>query len=181
MDGSSGRPPGPPEATNPKALREVGSAEAPWRPPPITVAPAEGQPFPVAAVVVEDDTYHALGSAPGSSPVTEHPLRVLDDAHGAVPARPGSVVVRPGVPLRLLAVVHALDRDPTWTVAWVAEAYAGVFAEVERRRLSSVALPPLGTVHGRLDRGRSLELLSAALDEVRPASLGRVWLVADPD
>ena len=118
----------------------------------------------VEAIVVEDDTYHALCAEPVFAPVDDHPIRVLDAAHGSEPATPGDVVVRPGTPLRLLAIVHKLDEDPSWRESWVTAAYAGVLREIDRRRLGSVALPLLGSVHGRLSRLRSHELLTAVIE-----------------
>jgi hypothetical protein len=146
--------------------------------PVLVDAPRGSPPFPVAAVVEEDDTYHVLSAAPVVVPVREHPLRVLDAAHGTRPSPPGTVVVREGTPLRLLAVVHSLDRDPSWREAWVVRAWAAVLVEAERRRLHAIATPPLGTIHGTLDRDRSLALLDGALDRVRPIALERVWIVS---
>jgi len=115
-------------------------------------------------VVLEDDTFHSLSAEPVFTWVEDHPLRVLEEAHHAVPTRPGDLVVRPGTPLRMLAVVHKLDEDPTWRACWVADAYHGVFREITQRRLASVALPLLGTVHGRMNRDRSLALLREAVE-----------------
>lgn len=122
------------------------------------------RPDTVDALVLEDDTYHALSAAPVFTPVEEHPLRILDHAHHAVPAHPGDLVVRPGTPLRLLAVVHKLDEDPTWRVTWVIAAYEAVLGEITRRRLTSVALPLLGSVHGRMSPDHSFDLLRDAVE-----------------
>lgn len=77
---------------------------------------------------------------------------------------PGSVVVRAGRPLRLLAVIHDLDRDPAWREEWIAEALDGIFREAHRRGLTRLAMPLPGTVHGRVPCGRALELLAAAIE-----------------
>ncbi len=82
-----------------------------------------------------------------------------------------------GQPLALLAVVHDLARDPSWEDAWVAEALGGVFREVDRRRLRSLAIPMLDTVHGRLALRRSLELIRSAVERSAPECLERLWLV----
>ncbi len=131
----------------------------------------------VAAVVIEDDTYHALCAEPVFTPVDDHPIRVLDAAHGTEPATPGDIVVRPGTPLRLLAIVHKLDEDPSWRESWVVAAYQGVLREIDRRRLDSVALPLLGSVHGRLKRTRSYELLTDAVE----SSAGSFELLSPPE
>ena len=131
----------------------------------------------VEAIVVEDDTYHALCAEPVFEPVEDHPIRVLDAAHGSEPATPGDVVVRPGTPLRLLAIVHKLDEDPSWRESWIIAAYEAVVREIDGRRLGSVALPLLGTVHGRLSRARSHELLTGVVE----GSAGCFELLAPPE
>jgi hypothetical protein len=145
--------------------------------PSITAAPSNLPPFPVEAVVVEDDTYHVLSSAPVVAPPDEHPLRILDAAHRNRPAPIASVALRDGTPLRFLAVIHALDRRPTCRLAWVGTAYENLIRECGRLRLRSLALPPLGTVHGNLSRAISLELLDRSLKGGGSLSLERIWLV----
>lgn len=148
--------------------------------PVIRVAARHEPPFPVDAVVEEDDTFHVLSGGPAARAVEDDPLRVLSRAHAAQPAPPGSVIVRPGRPLRLLAVVHDLAEDPTCREAWVALAYRGVLSEVAARGIEAIAMSLLGTVHGRFDPDRSRALLDDAIDAGCPGSLRRVWLVAHP-
>jgi hypothetical protein len=146
----------------------------------ITEAPLRSPPFPVDAVVEEDDTYHVLSGDSSFRPANDHPIRILADAHAAQPTPPGTVIVRPGAPLHLLAVVHALDENPPCRAAWVDLAYRNLLREVDGRQLTAVATPLLGTVHGRIDRSRSRALLDRALEAHRPASLARIWMLDDP-
>ena len=149
---------------------------------PCAPAPREVPPFAVDAFIEEEDTYLVLSAEATVREPREPLLRLLAEVHGAEPLEPGSVVVREGEPLRLLAVVHALDEEPTWREEWIADALREIFRESGRRRLRSLALPLLGTVHGRLAFGRSLELIRQALEEAPPERLERLWLmVADRD
>jgi hypothetical protein len=141
----------------------------------LVFAPRDEPPFPVQAIVEEEDTYQSLSAEAVLRLSGEHPLRVLSAAHAAEEATPGDVVVRPGQPLRLLAIVHKLDEDPTWRDAWVETALENVVTECERRRLVSLGLPLLGTVHGKLPLSRALELTRWTLR--RAATLERVWVV----
>lgn len=79
-----------------------------------------------------------------------------------------------GEPLLLMAVVHDLAREPSWTQEAIAAAYYGVAHEVRERGLKEIVCPLLGTVHGRFDPILSLAMLEAALrlNSVDP----RVWL-----
>jgi hypothetical protein len=132
-----------------------------------------------AARVIEADRHGVL-----TAPVAPRmPCAGLDElAAAAVSERgraPGSVVVRPGRPLQLLAVVHDLDRDPAWSEDWIEQAWRGVFLEAGTRGLTTLAVPLLGTVHGRLPRERALQLLAAAAAGARPG-LPAVLRVDDP-
>jgi hypothetical protein len=101
-------------------------------------------------------------------------------AHAERSRQPGTVVVRGGHPLRLLAIVHDLAKAPSWREEWVASALDAVFAEVAARRLGSLGLPPLGCVHGRLPPAVFGALLRDALARSRPPTLRELWLIGDP-
>jgi len=143
----------------------------------IVAAPADAPPFPVDAEAAEEDTFLVLSAEPVLHQPPDHPLRIIRDAFAAEPVSPGSVVVREGSPLRLLAVVHDLDQDPTWRPEWVAAALAAVLRQCDERALRSLALPLLGSRHGRLGPERFVSLLRDALDAAPPSSLQRLWLV----
>jgi O-acetyl-ADP-ribose deacetylase (regulator of RNase III) len=77
----------------------------------------------------------------------------------------------------LLAIVHDLNQEPSWREEWVASALEGIFREAESRRLRSIALPFLGTLHGSLKKERFVELLRCALERMSPNHLKRLWLL----
>ena len=132
------------------------------------------------AVVREEDVQLVLAADPVVPPPHQS-LRTLEAAAMAAPAhRPGTVVVRPGRPLRLLAVIHDLDREPSWSEAWIADALDGVFRESRWRGLTGIATPLLGTVHGRLPVPRATELLAAALQRAADTCPDTLWLEDAP-
>jgi hypothetical protein len=94
------------------------------------------------------------------------------------PVPVGTIVDRGGRPAALHAVVHDLSCDPSWTEDAVARALAGVLRHVGATGGTSLALPLLGRVHGRLPVDRLVPLLLEALVRQRPAHLRRIWLVA---
>jgi len=142
----------------------------------VVVTPAP--PSVADAVVAEEDTYLVLSADPE---VREPGVARLRAFHEAYNAEPGSVVVRRGSPLRILAVVHDLSQDPTWREEWVAAALDAVFREAEAWKVRSLALPPLGRVHGTLPRERLVALLRAALRARSPRHLERLFLVVPDD
>lgn len=143
----------------------------------LVAAPANQPPFPVEAVVAEEDTYLVLSAKTDLEIPAEHPLRVMTAAHDSEPLAPGSVLVRSGRPLELLAVVHDLSRQPSCEEEWVLAALEETFRQTERLRLRSIALPLLGAVQGVLEPDHCAELLWAVLIATEPEILERIWLV----
>jgi len=130
----------------------------------------------VDAIVVEDDTFHVLGADPAWRPVAEHPRRVLDAAARSRPDALGSVVVVEETPLRLCAVVHDLDREPSCDPAAIEAALAQLLVIIERRVLVRIAMPLLGTAHGRLPLAEAAALLLGALARTVDSPLREVEL-----
>lgn len=150
---------------------------------PLILVGRGGGPPPAGldALVVEDDRELILGAAPTVS----DPGESLDGLVRAVtesrPGRtPGEVVLRGGAPLRLHAVVHDLERDPSWRREWVAAAWVAALGAAERRACRSLATPLLGRVHGRLPERESLGALAEALERCDPRGLERLWLLTHP-
>ena len=87
----------------------------------------------------------------------------------------GKVLIRHVQPLEFHVVVHDFDREPSWNENWVASGLDGIFREVRQRHIRSLALPLIGTRHGKLPREQFLELLRSRLNSV--GSLRQLWLV----
>ena len=143
----------------------------------ITSAPPEEPPFAVEALAVEDDTYLVFGAGPAFREPSEHLLQALTAAHAAEPVAPGTVLVRPGRPLRLHAVVHDLGRAPTWTEEWIESALRKLLETADGRCLRALGLEPLGCRHGDLELDRFLTLLERAIRAAPGRNLRRIWLV----
>jgi hypothetical protein len=144
----------------------------------IFIAPENIPPFTIDAVAAEEDTYLVLSADPEVHEMDEDPERVIAEVLATRPAEPGSVIVKGGYPLRLLAIVHDLNEEPSWKEAWVASALERIFQEVETRKLGSLAQPFLGTLHGSLVKQRFFVLLREALERKPAGHLKRLWLVA---
>ncbi len=143
----------------------------------VRAAPAHRPPFAVQAEVCEEDTFLVLSA----SPELEEPEADLGTLARALERwqapTPGNVVVRPGQPLRLLAVVHDLDREPSWCEAWIEAATRTALGEADRRGLAAVAVPLLGCRHGQLDPLRYPVLLARACAGLELRHVGALWLV----
>jgi hypothetical protein len=146
----------------------------------VVAAPADRQPFPIEVLVVEEDSYLVLGADTLVREPSVHPLRLLHQLRRVEPVMPGSVVVREGVPMRLLAIVHHLARRPSWSEEWIAEALDGVVRHVITHGIRSIGLPPLGSVHGRLPVSRFMHILERTLATNPPEPLRHLWLAVPP-
>ena len=143
----------------------------------IFVGPENMAPYPVDAWAAEEDTYLVLSADPEVVESNEDPERVMAEVLATRPEEPGTVVVKGGHPLRLLAIVHDLNEEPSWKEEWVVSALEGIFQEAETRKLRSLALPLLGTLHGSLEKQRFLVLLRDSIERKSPVHLTRLWLV----
>ena len=143
----------------------------------IVAAPKDNQPFPVDAVAFEEDTFLVLSAETAVREPKESLMRVMTKLIETHPETPGSVLVKGKRPLRMLAIVHDLNREPTWREEWVESALRGIFQEVERRRLGSLALPFIGTLHGKLGKEHFICMLREVLECIEFKHLRNLWLV----
>lgn len=143
----------------------------------IVEEPPGRRPFPVDAMVVEEDTWKVLSAPPPVLPASEHPIRVMNRAWEAEPETLATVQVEPGPPLRFVAIVYDLDADPVCVPETVARVLEEILDLVEEHRVEALALPPLGVAHGRFPRERFDELLDEALRRATPPSLRRLWIL----
>lgn len=143
----------------------------------LQVAPEDSPPFPVEAVAAEEDTFLVLSADPEVRRPKEDPQQLMAEAFETCPAALGSVIVKGKDPLRLLAIIHDLNQEPSWKEEWIAGALDGIFREAESRKLRSIALPLLGTLHGSLEKQRFVVLLREAMERQPPNHLTHLWLV----
>ncbi|MFC1848923.1 hypothetical protein ACFL27_01830 [candidate division CSSED10-310 bacterium] len=144
----------------------------------IIAAPEHDPLLETQAWVLEEDTFLVLSPPPATIKIpSESMVQIMIEAIDSLPVLPGSIVVKKGYPLRLLAVVHDLNHEPTWRVEWIGTAYQKLFKECDERRIHTVALPLLGTVHGSLDENIASELLLHSLRQASPLYLRTLQLI----
>ena len=144
----------------------------------IVAAPEESQPFPVEAMTYEEDTFLIMSADPEEIHPEIHPIRLMMELEDFKPKKIGSVVVKNGRPLRLLAVIHDVNHEPTCRDGWVEKALHAVFREVERRGIQSLGMPLLATRHGRMPCSRFAQVLGRVLAQTEIKSLKRLWIMA---
>src|SRR5687767_11659163 len=112
----------------------------------------EKAPFSPNLTILEEDTHRVL-TAPIE--LREHSgslVSALDAVVRDPAVQPGSVIRRHR---SLLAIVHDLAADPTCRAEWIDVALRAALREADRDRARTIALPLLGTVHGRIGESTS--------------------------
>jgi hypothetical protein len=146
----------------------------------IVAAPKDSPPFSIDAVVVEEDTFLVLSADPEVRNPHTHLVQIMTNVINTRPEKPGTVLVKGKHPVRLLAIVHDLNQEPSWREKWIESALNEIFRVTENRDLTSIALPLLGTLHGSLEKQHFIVLLSRALKRISSHHLKRIWLVVPP-
>lgn len=168
----------PAKSSTPRLRLITGGMATRWRVGNVAIglAALEAPIPPLDAVVIEDDTFLVLGAAP----IIREPAQEIQEIERELldfePPAPGSVLVRRGKPLELLAIVHELEHTPSWRAEWVAAALKGVLQQAAQHQLKTVAMPLLGTVHGRLPEREALGLLFDALGHTAHSYPQELWL-----
>lgn len=148
----------------------------------IAAAPGNRAPFPIAAVALEEDTNLLMSARAELRAPGETFGKLVEDMASFDPAEPGSVVVQGKSPVRLLSIIHDIEQTPTWKEAWVERALLNLLQEAERRKLASLCLPVLGSLHGKMTTANFAGLLRMALEHYPPKRLRRIWaLVPEED
>jgi len=148
----------------------------------IAAAPEGRAPFPIAAVALEEDTNLLMSARAEIRAPGQTFGKLVEDMAAFEPAEPGSVVIQGKSPVRLLAIIHDIEQTPTWNEAWIGRAISGLLQETERRKLASLCLPVLGSLHGNMSTVRFAGLLRLALEQYPPKRLRRIWaLVPEED
>lgn len=141
-------------------------------------APRKHPPADIDAMVFEEDAFLIMSDQPEQIAPLIHPIRLMREIENFTPEIPGSVLIKGRNPIRMLAVVHDVNREPTWKEEWIEKAVCTVFQKAEGLKIKTLGLPLLGTKHGKLDYQRFAGLLARCLQSCEFKYLKLVWLIA---
>ena len=169
-----------PSSTDPTPIRGL-----PDPPPPqnlydavrLVEAPSDTPPFEIEAIALEEDTSLVLSADISVRDSKQHPIRLMTELYDEQSKTPGRVVVKDGNPIRLMAIVHDFDQDPSCREEWITSCLEQVFEQCARGTITSLGLECLGTKHGRLATEKFDGLLRSALQSAPPGALRRIWLI----
>lgn len=135
-------------------------------------------PLPVDVRVFEEDTYLVLTVDPVMRYTDEHPIRLMTHIMEAKTKKPGSVVRKNS---NWYAVVYDLDADPICRAEWIDNAYRESLQLAEKRGITRLGLPLLGTVHGSYSAQDSMQLLVNQIKTLALAKLKKIVVIAEKD
>ena len=143
----------------------------------IIVLPDQRATPNVDGVVEEQDTALILGEPEKITDSDNKPSWVLANQLETQKLQtPGSIIKRRAQPLRLLAIVHDFDNEPSWRSDWIKRALDNVLYTCKADNLKSIRLPVLGARYGKFELKTFLSLLVSALEK-HPGALNEICLV----
>ena len=142
----------------------------------IVVVPETTAAFDIDAVVEEQDTALILGK-PGKivESINKPAWFLANKLESQSLLKPGSVIKHDGKPIRLLAIVHDLDREPSWSAEWITQALENIFKLSTIHGIFSLQLSVLGAEHGRFKLKEFLPLLINELNKAQ-TTLRKIYL-----
>ena len=145
----------------------------------IYIAPDNCPPFSVKAIVEEQDTSLVLEPADEIHEYSDdRPVWCLSNTQALQKVyRPGEVINKSYNPIRLLAIVHDLDCDPSWNIEWIKAAVENIFSLCSEKELLSLGLPILGAQFGKLENEAFVKLLVNQLQVKQLDCPQRIWLI----
>ena len=143
----------------------------------IVVASKAVPSFDIDAIVEEQDTALILSKPENITEPDNKPAWFLANKLESQPLlKPGSVIKRDGKAIRLLAIVHDLDLEPSWSSEWIEQAMDNIIKVSDIERISSLQLPVLGAQHGRFNIEKFLQLFVTAINKAQ-CKLKKICLV----
>ena len=107
----------------------------------IAISPSQFAPFTVQAIVEEQDTALILGNTDKINDPGNKPAWYLANTLETQPLlTPGQVIIRDTQPLRLQAIIHDLDAEPTCNELWIFQAIQQTFDIAENRDLNAILI-----------------------------------------
>lgn len=146
----------------------------------IVASPEYSPPFDVDAIAYEEDTFLIMSADKKIRDPDKNMMTLMTNLIEIDPEPLGSVKVVSGKPLKFLAIIHDVDREPTWKEEWVENSLREIFLKIEKRKLSSFALPILGTLYGTIEIKCFIKLLKKIIAKTPIKSLKCLWLIV-PD
>lgn len=127
------------------------------------------------AVVFEEDTHLILTLDRVMSHGEIHPIRLMTEIHETRPHTPGTLIVNDA---SWYGVVIDLDQEQICRREWIEEAYENIGRRINLKKVGTIGVHLLGTIHGKMDLQFCLDRFVSAVGRWQCKSLEDVWLIA---
>ncbi len=143
----------------------------------VVAAPRHHPPFSCQAFVHEQDTNLLLGEQTTLRDPGKPAWYLANILEEAPTSALGSVIIRGQAPVHLLAIIHDIEKNPTCQQAHITTAYQNIWHIAQQTGLSTIGMPLLGTVHGKLPVDVALSLFRSSLESHQHDKLQHIWLI----
>jgi hypothetical protein len=147
----------------------------------ISVCAAGRQSLNVDAIVQEQDTHLILGTEPAIRDTHESYPLLVKKMGRQKPLLPGQVIIKNTTPLRITAILYDIEQTPVCTEELIADVLKSLLDKFNEYRLKSVAMPLLGSTHGKVKVSGFIKLLQDTLTISNPVYPEKILLIVPPD
>ena len=121
----------------------------------------------VDAVVEEQDTNFLMGNPPVIKVTVESFSSLVKKMEVQTPATPGTMTVKQSIPKRFIVVVYDIEHKPITSPVWIEQALKNILINCEKHKITTLAMPLLGTAYGKFKDEEIIDLLQSSLIENR--------------
>ncbi len=146
----------------------------------ISVCTADQHPYTVDAIVEEQDTNLLLDTKPVIQDTQESYRSLIKKMNRQKPLMPGQIITKNTIPARLIAILYDVERTPICSEAILTTVINILLDELNRHKLKSVAMPLLGSTHGKIAEQVFIKLLQQSLINKNPAYPEKIVLMVPP-
>ncbi len=134
----------------------------------------------VDAIAEEQDTNLLLDTKPVTQDTQESYRSLVKIMNRQKPLMPGQIIIKNTIPVRLIAILYDIERTPVCTKIFITTALNNILDELNRHKLKSVAMPLLGTTHGKIAEQVFIKLLQESLINRKSAYPEKIMLMVPP-
>lgn len=134
----------------------------------------------VDAIVDEQDTNLLLDTIPVIQDTRESYRSLVKKMNRRKPLLTGQIIIKNTIPARLIAIFYDFEQIPVCSEAVLTTVINNLLDKLNRHKLKSVAMPLLGSTHGKIAEQVFIKLLQESLLNKNPAYPEKIVLMVPP-
>ena len=146
----------------------------------ISVCTADQHPYTVDAIVEEQDTNLLLDTKPVIQDAQESYRSLVKKMNRQKPLMPGRIITKNTIPARLIAILYDIKWTPVCSEANLTAVMNNLLDALNCHKLKSVAMPLLGSTHGKIAEQVFIKLLQQSLINKNLAYPEKIVLMVPP-